>query len=105
MIANHFGSKGGDQPLHGRYQPPSAQLGGPSGTRRPRRCNTFVKQLLAADRNANVVVLGDINDFEFSPVTADLTERRGLRPLIKPLRRSSATPTSTRATPRSSTRS
>jgi hypothetical protein len=28
--------------------------------------NDFVDQILAADRNALVVVLGDLNDFEFS---------------------------------------
>ena len=28
VIANHFNSKGGDQPLFGRFQPPIAQLGG-----------------------------------------------------------------------------
>jgi predicted extracellular nuclease len=28
--------------------------------------NDFVDEILAADPNANIVVLGDINDFEFS---------------------------------------
>jgi predicted extracellular nuclease len=34
--------------------------------------NDFVDDLLAADRNARVAVLGDINDFEFSETTAIL---------------------------------
>ena len=37
----------------------------------------FVDQLLAADRNANVVVLGDLNDFDFS-ATRDILEGGGL---------------------------
>jgi predicted extracellular nuclease len=34
--------------------------------------NGFVDEILAAEKNANVVVLGDINDFEFSETTAIL---------------------------------
>jgi predicted extracellular nuclease len=30
---------------------------------------TFVDQLLAKDRGANVIVLGDLNDFDFSQTT------------------------------------
>jgi hypothetical protein len=36
----------------------------------------FVDTLLAADRNANVVVLGDLNDFDFSE-TLNILEGRG----------------------------
>jgi predicted extracellular nuclease len=38
--------------------------------------NTFVKEILAKQRNANVIALGDINDFEFSD-TAKLLEDGG----------------------------
>jgi predicted extracellular nuclease len=65
VIANHFNSKGGDQPLFGRFQPP----GRSSEVQRHAQAqvvNSFVDSILAADRNANVIVLGDINDFEFS---------------------------------------
>ena len=64
-IANHFGSKGGDDPLFGRWQQPvrSSEAGRHLQAQEVR---TFVDQLLAIDKNANVVVLGDINDFEFS---------------------------------------
>jgi predicted extracellular nuclease len=65
VIANHFNSKGGDQPLFGRFQPPTRS----SEVQRHAQAqvvNSFVDSILAADRNANVVVLGDINDFEFS---------------------------------------
>ena len=65
VIANHFTSKGGDQSLFGRFQPPT--LG--SEAKRIQQAqivNDFVDSILAADTNANVVVLGDFNDFEFS---------------------------------------
>lgn len=71
VIANHFSSKGGDQPLFGRFQPPT--LG--SEAKRIQQAqivNDFVDAILAADANANIVVLGDFNDFEFSPAITTL---------------------------------
>jgi uncharacterized protein len=70
-IANHFNSKGGDDPLFGRFQPPTR------GTEVQRHqqaqvVNTFVDSILALDPNANVIVLGDLNDFEFSETLAIL---------------------------------
>jgi endonuclease/exonuclease/phosphatase family metal-dependent hydrolase len=65
VIANHFNSKGGDQPLFGRFQPPTRS----SEVQRHQQAqvvNDFVDQILAVDPNANVVALGDFNDFEFS---------------------------------------
>ena len=73
VIANHLSSKGGDQPLFGRFQPPTRS----SEVRRweqAKSVNGFVDQILAADPNANVIVLGDINDFEFSQTVAYLTD-------------------------------
>jgi predicted extracellular nuclease len=64
-IVNHFNSKGGDQPLFGRFQPPDRV----TETQRHQQAqlvNDFVDQILAAFKNARVVVLGDLNDFEFS---------------------------------------
>ncbi|MFF7453082.1 endonuclease/exonuclease/phosphatase family protein [Kitasatospora sp. NPDC008115] len=72
VVANHFNSKGGDQPLFGRYQQPSR----PSETQRHAQATavkTFTDQILAVDPNASVIVLGDINDFEFSRTTDLLT--------------------------------
>jgi predicted extracellular nuclease len=43
-----------------------------------------VSQLLSADRNANVVVAGDLNDYQFSPALAQLTSG-GLKDLISTL--------------------
>ncbi|MER7755317.1 lamin tail domain-containing protein [Kitasatospora sp. NPDC097643] len=75
VIANHFNSKGGDQPLFGRYQPPAH----PSETQRHNQATvvkTFTDQILAVDPNASVIVLGDLNDFEFSQ-TADILTAGG----------------------------
>ncbi|MER7706030.1 lamin tail domain-containing protein [Kitasatospora sp. NPDC097605] len=72
VIANHFNSKGGDQPLFGRYQQPAR----PSETQRHAQATVvknFTDQILAVDPNASVIVLGDLNDFEFSQTTALLT--------------------------------
>ncbi|MER5184149.1 endonuclease/exonuclease/phosphatase family protein [Streptomyces sp. NPDC002896] len=73
VVANHFNSKGGDQPLHGRYQEPTRS----SETQRKAQAaevNSFVDSLLAADSAAQIVVLGDLNDFEFSPAVKTLTD-------------------------------
>jgi uncharacterized protein len=75
VIANHFSSKGGDQALHSQFQPPARS----SETQRHLQAtavNTFVKEILAKQKNANVIALGDINDFEFSD-TAKLLEDGG----------------------------
>ncbi len=69
VIANHWNSKGGDQPLYGPNQPPTLS----SETQRNQQATIvrdFVVNILTIDSNARVVVLGDLNDFEFSnPLT------------------------------------
>ena len=83
-IANHFNSKGGDDPLFGRYQPPSR----PSETQRHQQATvvkTFVDQILAVNANAKVIVLGDLNDFEFSQSTSILTAGGALTDLPQTL--------------------
>ncbi|RFU68336.1 endonuclease [Peribacillus saganii] len=65
VVANHFNSKGGDQPLFGKVQPPVLQ----SEVQRMKIAeivNSFVKDVKEKDPNANIVLLGDFNDFEFS---------------------------------------
>ncbi|MGW8061293.1 endonuclease/exonuclease/phosphatase family protein [Streptomyces ziwulingensis] len=87
VIANHFNSKGGDQGLTAQYQPPSRS----SETQRhlqARVVNTFVKEVLATQRNADVIALGDINDFEFSRTTRILEEDGALWSAVKSLPRS-----------------
>jgi predicted extracellular nuclease len=65
VIGNHFNSKGGDAPLFGRFQPPvlSSEQ---QRLAQARIVADFVSSITAVDSNAKVVVLGDLNDFEFS---------------------------------------
>jgi uncharacterized protein len=82
-IANHFNSKGGDDPLFGRFQPPNRV----TEIQRHQQAAVvagFVEDLLAADRKANVVVMGDLNDFEFSE-TLEILEGGGLVNLMETL--------------------
>ena len=65
VIVNHFSSKGGDQPLFGRFQPPG-RVTEAQRHQQARVVNDFVDEILGAFKNARVVVLGDLNDFEFS---------------------------------------
>ncbi|KAF3889093.1 MULTISPECIES: endonuclease/exonuclease/phosphatase family protein [Nostocales] len=65
VIANHWNSKGGDQPLYGPNQPPVLT----TETQRRQQAqviNDFADKILAVDPKANIVVAGDLNDFEFS---------------------------------------
>ncbi|MFH8898790.1 endonuclease/exonuclease/phosphatase family protein [Streptomyces coeruleorubidus] len=87
VIANHFNSKGGDQGLTSQYQPPARS----SETQRHQQAtlvNAFAKDILDTQKNADVVVLGDINDFEFSDTTRKLEGRGELWSAIKSLPRS-----------------
>jgi uncharacterized protein len=73
VIANHFISKGGDQGIDSRFQPPVRG----SESQRIRQGlveSDFVQQLEAADPHANVVVLGDLNDYQFAPAVTSLTD-------------------------------
>ncbi|MEU6516457.1 endonuclease/exonuclease/phosphatase family protein [Streptomyces sp. NPDC046978] len=84
VIANHLTSKGGDQPLTAQYQPPARS----SETQRHLQAaevNAFVKDILAKQGNADVVTLGDMNDFEFSDTTKILEGRGELWSAIKSL--------------------
>ncbi|MCB8954160.1 MAG: DUF11 domain-containing protein [Ardenticatenales bacterium] len=65
VIVNHFNSKGGDQPLFGRVQPPERA----SEVQRHAQAtvvNAFVDDILALETTARVAVVGDLNDFDFS---------------------------------------
>lgn len=87
VVANHFGSKGGDESLVGHRQPPNRS----SEAKRllqAQAVNAFVKDVLAVEKDADVLVLGDINDFEFSETTKALTEGGALYPAVKSLPRS-----------------
>jgi uncharacterized protein len=71
VIANHFASKGGDDPLFGRWQQP-VRGSEVQRVKQAGEVRTFLDTLLDADASAKVVVLGDLNDFEFSPTVDTL---------------------------------
>jgi endonuclease/exonuclease/phosphatase family metal-dependent hydrolase len=83
VITNHFNSKGGDQGLFGPQQPPVLS----SEVQRNAQATLlagFVGEILAADPTANVAVVGDLNDFQFSPPLQKLKDA-GLTALIETL--------------------
>ncbi len=72
IVNNHFSSKGGSAPILGTEQDFAARQEDPSvnGSLDKRReqaqaVNNFVDGIIAGNANANVVVLGDLNEFEF----------------------------------------
>ena len=71
VIANHFNSKGGDQPLNGPTQPPlnSTEV---QRLAQAQAVGSFVAGLLAINPHANIVVTGDLNDFQFAGSLAPL---------------------------------
>ncbi|WDZ90075.1 endonuclease/exonuclease/phosphatase family protein [Nocardiopsis sp. HUAS JQ3] len=72
VVTNHFNSKGGDESLHGVHQPPRRT----SETQRHAQAELvrdFAEELLAVDPGANLVVMGDLNDFQFSRTLEILT--------------------------------
>jgi hypothetical protein len=64
LIDNHFTSKGGSTPLFGAEQP-SENGGEESRAAQAQAVNDYVDGLVASGADANVVVLGDLNEFEF----------------------------------------
>ncbi|WP_391207748.1 FN3 associated domain-containing protein [Psychrobacillus sp. L4] len=65
VIGAHLNSKGGDQSLWGSAQPPVLS----SEVQRHKLATTvneFIKDGLAKDSNLNIVLAGDMNDFEFT---------------------------------------
>ena len=66
VIANHLVAKLGDQNQDGRYQYPEQS----SAIQRAGQTQVehdFVQQILDVDKKADVVVVGDLNDYQFSP--------------------------------------
>ena len=83
VIVNHFNSKGGDQGLFGPQQPPVLS----SEVQRNAQATLladFVGDILAADPTANIAVVGDLNDFQFSPPVQKLKDA-GLTAMIETL--------------------
>jgi len=77
VIANHWKSKSEDQPLFGRYQPPTLTTEA-QRNQQATVVGDFVASIRAVDPNALVIVLGDLNDFEFSTPLSTLKTLGGL---------------------------
>jgi predicted extracellular nuclease len=77
VVANHFNSKGGDDPLFGHRQPP-VRASEEQRHAQARIVNAFARDIQRADPAATYVVLGDLNDFEFTQTVQIL---QGLRML------------------------
>ncbi|MGW1213244.1 endonuclease/exonuclease/phosphatase family protein [Streptomyces sp. NPDC002499] len=87
VIANHLNSKGGDYGLTSQYQPVPRS----SEVQRHKQAtlvNAFAKSILDVQKNADVITLGDINDFEFSDTTKILEGDGELWSAIKSLPKS-----------------
>ncbi|XQQ06391.1 MAG: choice-of-anchor I family protein [Leptolyngbya sp. IPPAS B-1204] len=84
VIGNHFNSKGGDQPLFGRFQPPTLSSEA-QRLQQTQIVRQFVDDLLGINPNANVIVAGDLNDFQFSKPLDVLTQGGALTNLINTL--------------------
>jgi predicted extracellular nuclease len=66
VIANHFKAKDSkDDRLFGEYQPPRS-ITDDKRHKQAQIVHNFVKEILNSNSTANVVVLGDLNDFQFS---------------------------------------
>jgi predicted extracellular nuclease len=72
IVSNHFTSKGGSSSLFGQNQPsverqedPIVNGGVDQRREQAQTVKSFVNGILAKDANANVMVLGDLNEFEF----------------------------------------
>jgi hypothetical protein len=72
VLANHFDAKLGDQNADGRFQFP-AQSSAIQRAGQAQVEHDFVNQILAIDKKADVVVVGDLNDYQFSPALKSLT--------------------------------
>lgn len=71
VINNHLKSKGGDEPLFGRFQLHSLYTEA-QRNQQAEVLAAFVAALKAGDPNVKIVLLGDLNDFQFSATLATL---------------------------------
>jgi hypothetical protein len=66
LINNHLKSKTEDDPLFGKFQPPVLHTE-PQRNAQAQIVNDFVDAILSVDENARIVVLGDLNEFQYRP--------------------------------------
>jgi endonuclease/exonuclease/phosphatase family metal-dependent hydrolase len=74
VVDNRFISRTGDDPLFGRYQPPTAASRA-QRVQQAQAVNAFVKQLLTVDPQARVLVLGNLNDNQFTQTLTALKDQ------------------------------
>lgn len=86
VVANHFVAKLGDQPDEGRFQPP-ARTSEVQRDQQAQEVHDFVSGIEQIDHTASVVVVGDLNDYQFSATAHILTSDSALRDLIDTLPR------------------
>jgi predicted extracellular nuclease len=70
IIGNHLTSRFGSTPVFGAIQP-FVQAGQAERAAQVRALHDYVSRLLRDQRDARIVVLGDMNTFEFSPELAE----------------------------------
>ncbi|WP_229520773.1 5'-nucleotidase C-terminal domain-containing protein [Paenibacillus sp. GM2] len=83
VIANHFNSKSGDQGPFGSTQPPVLS----SEAQRHEIAavvNGFIQEVLKGNPKSNIIVMGDLNDFQFTE-TAKILKGNALDSLIETL--------------------
>ena len=72
VVANHLSSKGGDDDLMGKDQPP-VEVTKPQRMAQAQVEHDFLQTIFNDDPAAKVVVVGDLNDFQFSDPVMTLT--------------------------------
>ncbi|MBC9868297.1 MAG: hypothetical protein F7O42_10540 [Opitutae bacterium] len=84
VINCHLRSKRGDGPSYGSLRPP-VRFTQPQRLEQTRRVRAHVAQLRAKRPRSGIVVLGDLNDFEFSPPLRELSGKGELINLVEDL--------------------
>jgi predicted extracellular nuclease len=72
IVNNHFTSKGGSSPLFGTVQP-SINGGEDKRVAQATMVNNFIQSLLSDNPTANIIALGDLNEFQFMAPLLALT--------------------------------
>ncbi len=84
VINCHLRSKRGDAPVYGSLRPPD-RFTEPQRLEQTRQVRAHVDKLRANRPQAGIVVLGDLNDFEFSPPLRELSRKDELINLVETL--------------------
>ena len=81
VVNNHFSSRGGSDPLFGGIQPPA--IGSDDERLAQAQANRdFANDLLGADPDANLAILGDLNGFQFEAFQTEVLAGTGDEPSL-----------------------